>query len=321
MSRAAKHFGLLLGLAATIGFVVYARDALQGQDLSRYASARSLLAISIAAICYSMIFPVSAWAWRLLLADLNVHRPWRELTEILAITQLAKYVPGNIGVHLGRTAMAISKGIGSGPVVLSMLAETALAIAAALCIGVLGALLSKPGLGAVQGDIRGSITVAALLAAGGILAFLLLKRRLMSLAQQITQRRGWTMPSRLAPRLSTALRAFVGYCANYLVIGLGIWGMCLFLLPARAHDIGLLSASFALAWIAGFFAPGAPAGFGVREAIMLGILGFSYAQADALVIVIALRLATMLGDTLCFIAGYVLLRLSLRQQATPKNSD
>jgi len=317
MGDVSRKLGLLLGLGASVALVFYAKSALQDQDLSRYASTQSLVAIVAAAMCYSTIIPISAWAWRLLLKDLGIHRPWRELSEIMAITQLAKYVPGNFGVHLGRAGMAMARGIAGGALVSTMLAEVVLAIAAALAIGLAGISLSAAGTGAVQGDLRGALAIAAALAGIAFLLYLLLRHRVELLTRRIAVRRGWTL-DRLLPRAPTMLRAFGAYSVNYLLIGAGVWAMARLLLPDVEHDVGLLCASFALAWVAGFFTPGAPAGLGVREALMIGILGFAYGQADALILVVALRLATMLGDTLCFVAGYAM-SLSSRRHLPPGN--
>lgn len=316
MSRTTRRVGLLVGLIASIALIFYARDAFHGQDLSRYATKRSLLAISIAAICYSTIIPTSAWAWRALLADLEVRKSWLELTEIMAISQLAKYVPGNIGVHLGRAGMAMSRGIKSGPIIFSMLSETVLAVAAAFVVGIIGILVSVPGTKALQNDLQTSLVISAVLVASTPFLYFVLRHRLMAFVQNIARHRGWSMSSRLLPGFSTSLRAFAAYTVNYLFIGVAILVMATIMFPKIDHDAGLLCASFALAWVAGFFTPGAPAGLGVREALMLGILDFSYNPMDALVIVIALRLATMLGDVLTFICGYALM-LSSRRRLSP----
>jgi hypothetical protein len=146
------------------------------------------------------------------------------------------------------------------------------------------------------------------------LLVVLLRGRLLALATAFARRRAWHVPERILPRIGSGVRAFLAYALNYLVIGLGLWLMARMLLPDTAQDAGLLCAAFALSWVAGYFAPGAPAGFGIREGLMLGILRLSYPAADALVLVIALRLATMLGDTLCFLCGYLML-LSSRTRA------
>jgi len=68
--------------------------------------------------------------------------------------------------------------------------------------------------------------------------------------------------------------------------------------------------------VAGFFAPGAPAGLGIRETLMLLILRTGYAEADALVIVVGARVATILGDVAAFLTGSLSLLLSRRAAAS-----
>ncbi len=60
---------------------------------------------------------------------------------------------------------------------------------------------------------------------------------------------------------------------------------------------------FALAWVAGFVTPGAPAGLGVRDAIMVAGLSPVYGAGTALGVTVIMRLATSAGDALAFLAG------------------
>lgn len=310
MRLAIKRIGLFIGLSAAGAVAYYAVQVFHDQDLSRYVSVRSLWAITIATAFYLSIIPISAWAWRLLLSDVGVARPWRELVEIMAITQLAKYVPGNVGVHLGRVGMTSASGIATKPVILSMLFETVLAIAAALAVGLVGTMTSGVGVRILHHDMGRGIAIAATAIAAILLTTLVARRWLRAWATRLLRNRGGHASGPLNLRFSTTMRALTAYTANYVFIGVGIWSMATILLPKQHHDGSLLSASFALAWVAGFFTPGAPAGLGVRESLMLGVLGFAYAKTDALVIIVALRLATMAGDAISFLCGYALLAAS-----------
>ncbi|HJW46448.1 MAG TPA: lysylphosphatidylglycerol synthase domain-containing protein [Lysobacter sp.] len=311
MKRFYRPVGFAIGLIATAAFAWYASRALQGQDLSRFASARSISALVIGGLCYATVIPVSAAAWRWLLLDLRSPRSWRDLAEIMAITQLAKYIPGNVGFHLGRAGMAVARGVSTRAVVSSMLFETVLAVAAALAVGVAGIALSEAGTSVVRSnsDLRGGLTTAAVLLA--VLAVLAIGFRLFlgSLRQRFMAHHDW-------PSVPTLVRAFAAYSTNYIFIGIGIWLMAKLLLPDENHDPGLLAASFALAWVAGFFTPGAPAGLGIREALMLVVLRAAYASPDALVLVVAMRLATVLGDILIFFVGYMSMASSRSRTST-----
>lgn len=310
MKHIYRTIGLAIGIIATVAFVWYAARALDGQDLGRYTSLRSLMAIVIAAVFYASIIPVSAWAWQRLLAGMGVSRTWRELLEIMAITQLAKYVPGNVGVHLGRAGMSLARHIPARPLVASMLIEAVLAVAAALAIGLAGIALSSQ---ALADEVRGSLWIAGAALLAAALALALLRWLAPPLLRRFMPSHAGLLSEALMPGAAVTAAAFAAYALNYVFIGAGLVAMAHMVLPGMAHDPALLCASFALAWVAGFFTPGAPAGLGVREGLMLVILGASYASVDALFIVIAFRLATMLGDVLMFCAGYLLLLASRRR--------
>jgi uncharacterized membrane protein YbhN (UPF0104 family) len=69
---------------------------------------------------------------------------------------------------------------------------------------------------------------------------------------------------------------------------------------------------FAAGWIAGFLTPGAPAGLGVRDAILLAGLTPLYGGREAVGITLVLRLVTTVGDGI----GFLLATLA-RGQVSP----
>lgn len=314
LKRYVRPLGLLLGIVTTVAFVWYAARALQAEDLSHFTSPRGIAAVLVAALCYATIIPSSAFAWQMLLRELGESRNLRSLTEILAVSQFAKYIPGNIGVHLGRAGMALGRGMHARAVVASLLAEGLLAVAAALIVGALGLIASSGGSEALaHSSLRSGVAMAAwVLAAVAAIGFVVRFFAPRVLRERLAAHRAW-------PSAGAMLRASTVYVANYGVIALGMWALTALLFPGRTHDIGLLAAAFSLAWAAGFFAPGAPAGLGIREALMVVLLRAAYSPADALVIVVGMRLATILADLVIFIAGNAAL-LQARRVAPPDSS-
>jgi uncharacterized membrane protein YbhN (UPF0104 family) len=57
-----------------------------------------------------------------------------------------------------------------------------------------------------------------------------------------------------------------------------------------------LTGAFASSWILGFVAPGAPAGLGIREAILSAWLSGALPAEQVVLLVVVLRIATTLGD-------------------------
>jgi glycosyltransferase 2 family protein len=79
-------------------------------------------------------------------------------------------------------------------------------------------------------------------------------------------------------------------------------------LPGPLFFIG----AFASSWILGFVAPGAPAGLGVREAILSAWLTGVLPPTQAVLLIVTLRIATTVGDLANFAWGSITL---LRQEA------
>ena len=310
-----RFLGLLIGLIAVVAFMAYTVKTLTIADISHYITAPAIGGIFVAALLYATIIPVSAWAWKNMLADIGCPHSWYGLSMIMGLTQMAKYLPGNVGQHIGRAAMSMTRGIAIQPFLLTVFSETLLALLAALVIGMTGAFFSQVGLASFA-SAHETIFIPALV--GLLIVALLLYRPVVPrLLKRFAPAYGNSSLAGLLPHSFTLLRALAAYCLNYVMIGVGIFFMATALLPEVKQDFMLLLASFSLAWVAGFFTPGAPAGLGVREVIMLGMLSTSYPESNALLIIVCFRLVTILGDCLCFLTAYAMLIFSRRAALSP----
>ena len=108
-------------------------------------------------------------------------------------------------------------------------------------------------------------------------------------------------------RFLRALNLPVAVPALALIAGAGLSVLALGLFPDAPIDYALLTAAFALAWVVGFVTPGAPAGLGVREALLLAMLSHGMGASNASLLIVALRIATTLGDMLCFALGLAMM--------------
>lgn len=306
MRRRVRIVGLLAGVTLTALFALYAIRALHGRDLTVYATPRAFCGIILAALCWTTSLPLIGLAWRALLGGVGVHKPLRELIAILGITQFAKYVPGNVAQYLGRAGMSISRGIPVRAFAVTVMLEMLLVVAAAMVMGVGSGVWSATGWTLVRNKSEQLVFVAALLIAAS--SSLLLFRRIgPTLMRRFAPRQVHILDGGLLPPRTAILGAFVLYLLVYACLGLGLVILAHLLLPNLTHDNWLLVASFSLAWIVGFVTPGAPAGLGVREGLLLLMLAPAYSSATASVLVIALRLATTLGDVVNFVGGLLIL--------------
>lgn len=70
------------------------------------------------------------------------------------------------------------------------------------------------------------------------------------------------------------------------------------------QEIGIIMMTFSVAWIAGFITPGAPAGLGVREAIIVALLTHLIDEPQSLLVALIFRLVSIFGDILFFVFSY-----------------
>lgn len=310
-----KALNIAIGVVAVVGFTVYAVSMASTVDMTRLSTPSAIVGMAIAALSSALIIPISAFSWMHLLRSSGIEQHWGRLSIIMGMTQLGKYLPGNIAQHIGRLAMSIRAGIPTVPFATTVASESLLAIISAVFFGALAcALGGGAGLRLPLGthDIP-VVTVPVLLAASAVAlgAVFMAPRIINRIARS---RFGVSSPA--IPATGPLVLAFCCYVGNYLVLSIGIWALShlIFTVPPSTW---LLSGAFALSWIVGFLLPGAPAGLGVRETAMLAILATAEIGAEALPLIIGLRVATTAGDLLCFLVAALAARIAPPHASPP----
>lgn len=253
-----------------------------------------LMGLSLAVIVYCAACLISALGWTMLLAGLGVAIARRLGAGIFLVSQFGKYLPGNVGQHIGRVGLATRSALPLGPVVTSILIETAIVLGAVLLLGmpILLSYFDTLTLLATGLLLAGSVAAVALMAGKTGLAPL---RRL---------------------HLAGADRAQLLGGGLVLILALPLTSSSLVLLhPAflQMPDVALKVGSlFCAAWLAGFLTPGAPAGLGVRELILANGLSPLVGPEAAAMTALLLRLVTTAGDAIVFAIGLLLLKRARR---------
>ena len=303
MSNPLRVAGWLVAAALVGYFLWFAGRALDVHVLGRLLSLPVCLALVAAALLYATIIPVTAWAWARLLARQGEIWTAGSLALLLGRVQLAKYIPGNVAQHAGRALLALRAGMGGRTLAVTVIQETVLAAAASVLVGVLALAATAPGITQLPEGSR-----AWLLAAGGVLGCAVLVLSCFDLPVEGLAKSRSRIARLLArggglPGYRVVLPALAAYGLNYLVIGLGLWIVARAAgLPAEL-DLWVATAAFALSWLLGFLAPGAPAGLGVREGIMALLLVGIVPDADALAFVLLARVVTLAGDAIIYAAS------------------
>lgn len=295
---------VVLGLALAAYFFWFAAHALDISALEvTLSSPRQILGVVAAALLYTLIIPVTAWAWKQLLEKQGEHWSTLRLARVLSLAQIAKYVPGNIAQHASRAVLSVRSGMSVRALAATVAQETLLTVAASVLVGVLALAVSSQGLHRLSGEYSSWLF---LLCAGLAVGVLILSSIELSPEYLRDHSNRWL---RLLARLGglpgprVVLVTLAAYATNYLAIGFGLWILARAMGLPDAVDYGLATAVFALSWVLGFLAPGAPAGLGAREGIMLLFLDGSASGQSVVMFVLMARVVTMLGDALCFCVG------------------
>jgi hypothetical protein len=248
-------------------------------------------------VAYGALLTLLGLAWITILRP--VDGPTLGAAPAIAIhcrAQLLKYLPSNALHLVGRHVAARRRGCGHGALVFAALAETALMIAGA---GSVGLLLLTTHAGERALDLSRHHAIAAMIV-GGLLAAVC-AAAVVSRARRAAAIR----PNRRA----VTLGVFRAYLLYLLFFGLN--GLLLVLLVGKTVPdvsaepmalIGLVAA----AWVLGFVTPGAPAGLGVREVVLIQGLTFLGLGPMAAPVALAYRLVTTGGDLLCGVAALLL---------------
>jgi hypothetical protein len=274
------------------------------QDLWSQVGARGaplLCAILIGAMSYGLAGLLLGAAWRELLGPAARAVPGRSHQAVYARTQIAKYLPGNLFHFAGRQLLGRRLGHGQAALAFASLAEAA-------SLSALAGLLALP---LVWGrlDLSGGwALVLAALAASGCALWLVRSARGRALGVKLrltwpacelaTLGLGW-------PQLLRAASLHAGF---FVVSGMLLWLLALAAAGGDARALDPLTAigALALAWLAGFVTPGASAGIGVREAVLILILTGSLGAEASTLVALAFRLVTTGGDALLFALGAAL---------------
>ncbi|MGY0797613.1 lysylphosphatidylglycerol synthase domain-containing protein [Lysobacter sp. A286] len=310
MKRSLRLLGIAVAIAAFSYFVVYAYRALNGQDLTQLLEPDVMMAGGFLTVMCTLLIPLTAIAWSWLLKGLGQPVGFSITGPILATTQIGKYLPGNVAHHLGRVVVARAHGVETGRNLLSMAYETLLLLVACAHVSALTFLWEPPAaladwpLADYRGPLVIAISLGALITMTAAPWFARVIMRLRSVDGTPTD-----LATQAHPGWLTSLCCYLVYALNFALVGMGLWFVARALSPdpVGLASLALLIGAFASSWILGFLAPGAPAGLGVREAVLSVWLGGTFGAPVVVAIIILLRIATTLGDLLSFLWGSTVL--------------
>ena len=260
--------GCALAIVGIVFVALRLRNYSTEIDFSRFGVA-TWSAITTLAIAYGLANFLLALAWRYLLRHFGAGTSFNWAVRTYGISQIAKYVPGNIFHLAGRQAMGMAAGVPAWPLMKSAGWELGLISATGALYGLLTLPLIQPHLPVIA-------SAAVFMTALAIAAFLI--RRFIG---------------------KSVARAFGLHVIFLFISGLIFVGLFKILAEKPRVEWLLmmpLIGAYVLAWLCGLVTPGAPAGLGIRELVLLFLLNGVVGEADLLLAVVLGRLLTVAGD-------------------------
>lgn len=268
--RAASLIGNLLAIAGLVFIVV--KLANYGSELN-LGDVGSMVwaAMAALALLYGSAGALLALAWHRLLVDLGGTGSFLASLRIYGVSQIAKYVPGNIFHLAGRQSLGIANNLPGWALAKATMWEMILiSVAGALSVFLIAPLYVPR----VSFIASVPIYLGAVLFSAHILAQ--------------TRSRNFGI-------------AFVSLALFHCVSG-GIFFLILMLVSGAGNlMVPMFVGAFTIAWLVGFLSPGAPAGVGIREAVLLILLAGEVSENHLLLSTLLSRVVTVIGDFLLFV--------------------
>lgn len=279
-----KRYQHIVGMLIGIICIYYVVKKLEGLDFDGI-SEEYYLPLLLGVVFFLFLGFLTGAAWWAILKHLGQDTSLSWAIYCFGYSQIGKYLPGNIFHLAGRQALSSANNIRQKVAASSQFLELiVLSICAASCSTLVLAELDS--------------TVFAF--ASNIWFF-------------------WGVISIFA--MFSILYRYYWLLASYFVyfVYFALSGSVFYLFVYAIHDVGeqeiellIVVSAYALAWLAGTLTPGSPAGIGIREAVLLGVLSNDIAGSSIAMAAIFTRIANVVADVLLYLFSYFVLRPRLK---------
>lgn len=274
MKKLLKYANLIGSLLSVVALIfVYFRFKSYINNISlSYINTKNISLLIILIISYFLFNNLLAGAWYKLLIFYKQNISFKTAKNIFGISQINKYIPGNIFQFAGRQFLGLAQGLDGKVLLQSSVWE----------IG----LLSLAGL------LYSFICVGLYLKINYYLIFTIFTIGLI-FSFIVTLKISYSI-----------FNAFVFYIL--FTFGAGILFSILLIVISSNFELNFqnlifIITAYILAWLIGMLTPGAPAGIGVREVILLFLTNGMIPEAELLVVITLGRLMTITGDFIFYL--------------------
>lgn len=285
IKRGLNYFGGLIALIGVV-FVIFKLKTYGNEIDFLLFSVLDWSSLFLLVVIYGAANIMLSRSWWHLLVNFNVDIPFNWAVKAYGMSQLGKYIPGNI-IHLaGRQSLGMAANIQTVPLAKSIIWELGvIAFAGALFVPLIAPIFIP----VISFWISVILFLCLVVVSGALIHRILSVEVASALLWQVFF-------------LIVSGGVFIGILA---VINVSI---------VSISNFSVLCGAYVIAWLLGLITPGAPAGLGIREMVLLFLLGSYVPYADLLLAIVLGRIVTVIGDFLFFLlAAFCFRFIRLRQ--------
>jgi len=307
-----KKYIKIIGNIITVIAIIFVVKKLFENDIdySILFNKENILPVIICTIILTSIVILNCISWKKLVHIISeISIPFKEAVTVYTKSNILKYLPGNVFQYVGRNELAINLGIRHTDVASATVLDVVMMVAASFLISLIllkGAILDifltyKDTFVIVAGVVIviaiAVIIVVSLCFKDKFKAFLL---RFLNVFKK--------------KNIMATISCMLYYISVTLISSL-LYMLVLGLVLKQNINMDLfmnICGAYTLSWLIGFITPGAPAGIGIKEAVMLAVTNGLLSQNVIVLSLLVLRILTIFGDIL----GFAIVQLIVKIKKT-----
>ncbi|GEM_PF-1491405 len=314
-----KIFGGLLTILS-VGYVISMLVKVKIDVWLQITNISGLLYLILFVIVYMILAYLTIFSNKIILQFLE-EKPVRfiNIVSVNIRSNMAKYIPGNFLQFVSRNFLGSLYGYKQSNIALSSIIEIALNI---FCTILIILLSFTSGLIVIPESLMNSIGIYSIKARFGILILLIVSAIALIIYFLLKTNNGINIffvklfkKAKLFFSIyffAAAIKVTLIYMFVFIILGLFFVFIFSFFLnnPVSMHQSFFIVTAYIFSWLMGYITPGSPAGIGVREAVLVLLLGPAFGREAVISAAIIHRTITILGDILTFSIGMYTYRLS-----------
>jgi hypothetical protein len=245
--------------------------------------------LAVSLVCVALFYTVQGELWRVVIHSLGEHIDARPGRAVWGKSLIARYVPTNVLMVVGRVVMAERHGVPKRVTLASIVYELALAVGTAVMVGAYF-VIELP-------DLAGEpVRYVPLLLIPAVLA-IVHPRVFRPLADFALGKLGREKLPRVLP-FGRVLQLCVAYLACWATMGLGLYAFAAALHPVDLSDLPYIASSYPVAFCVAVLTFVVPGGLGTRDAALATAMAVVLAGTVATAIAVAFRILQTLVELL-----------------------